>query len=41
MAIIVLCKRCKGKGKMQTKIPFIKVKCSICNGTGKIKDFKN
>lgn len=40
MAIIILCKRCKGRGKIKTKLPFITMKCHVCNGTGRIKDLK-
>jgi len=40
MAIILICKRCKGKGKIKTKIPFIKLKCHVCKGTGRLNDFK-
>jgi len=41
MAIYILCKHCKGKGRIPTKIPFISIKCNVCNGTGKLKKKKH
>ena len=36
MAIIILCRKCKGQGKMKTNIPFMKKSCPVCFGKGKM-----
>lgn len=36
MAIIILCRKCKGQGKMKTKIPLLKKSCPVCLGKGKM-----
>lgn len=36
MAIIILCRKCKGQGKMKTKMPFMKKSCPVCFGKGKM-----